>query len=103
MSEDCIFCQIIEGKIPAAKMYEDEDVFAFLDISQVTKGHTLIIPKQHVRNLYDTSSETAQKLFAPVPKIANAIQKAYGAIGMNLVNNNEAAAGQTAFHLHLHL
>lgn len=101
--EDCIFCKIIEGEIPSAKVYEDEHVYAFLDISQVTKGHTLVIPKQHTRNLYDTPPEVASNLFAAVPKIANAIKDTYGAIGMNLLNNNEAAANQQVFHLHLHL
>lgn len=100
---DCIFCKIIAGDIPSAKVYEDEHVFAFLDISQVAKGHTLIIPKTHTTNLYDTPPEVAQELFARVPMIANAIKKAYDPIGLNLLNNNEAPAGQSVFHLHLHL
>lgn len=101
--EDCIFCKIIAGDIPSAKVYEDEHVYAFLDISQVAKGHTLIIPKKHTRNLYDTPPEVAKELFARVPLIANAIKEAYNPIGMNLLNNNEAAASQSVFHLHLHL
>src|SRR5690625_1849391 len=103
MSEDCIFCKIIDGEIPSAKVYEDDDVYAFLDLSQVTKGHTLVIPKKHSRNLYDTSPKVAGKLFEAVPKIANAIKKAYDPVGMNLLNNNEAEAHQSVFHLHLHL
>ncbi len=100
---DCIFCKIIDNEIPSKKIYEDESVYAFLDISQVTKGHTLVIPKEHSRNIYDTSEETASKVFAAVPKIANAIKKAYNPIGMNILNNNEAPADQSVFHLHIHL
>lgn len=103
MSNDCIFCKIVAGEIPSAKVYEDEDVLAFLDISQVSKGHTLVIPKKHSRNLYDTSPEVASKLFAAVPKIANALKDTYNPVGLNLLNNNEAEANQSVFHLHLHL
>jgi histidine triad (HIT) family protein len=101
--EDCIFCKIIAGEIPSAKVYEDEHVYAFLDISQVTKGHTLVIPKTHVKNIYETPSDVAGELFARVPRIANAIKAAYKPVGMNLLNNNEAAADQSVFHLHIHL
>ncbi|HER1609802.1 protein hit [Streptococcus pyogenes] len=101
--ENCIFCSIIQGDIPSSKVYEDEQVFAFLDISQTTKGHTLVIPKQHVRNLLEMTAETASHLFARIPKIARAIQSATGATAMNIINNNEALAGQTVFHAHVHL
>ncbi|MEN4390149.1 HIT family protein [Streptococcus pyogenes] len=101
--ENCIFCSIIQGDIPSSKVYEDEQVLAFLDISQTTKGHTLVIPKQHVRNLLEMTVETASHLFARIPKIARAIQSATGAIAMNIINNNEALAGQTVFHAHVHL
>ncbi len=101
--DDCIFCKIINGELPSAKVYEDEHVYAFLDISQVSKGHTLVIPKIHTRNIYDTPSEVAKELFANVPAIANAIKKAYNPIGMNILNNNEKAANQAVFHLHFHL
>lgn len=100
---DCIFCKIVNGEIPSAKVYEDQHVYAFLDISQVSKGHTLVIPKTHTVNLFDTPEEVAKNLFASVPKIAQAIKKTYNPIGLNLLNNNEAAAGQSVFHLHLHL
>ena len=100
---DCIFCKIINGEIPSAKVYEDEHVYAFLDISQVTKGHTLVIPKKHEKNLYELSTESARHVFSVVPKIANAIREAYDPIGLNLLNNNEAPAGQSVFHFHVHL
>src|SRR5690625_1355558 len=101
--DDCIFCKIIDGEIPSAKVYEDEDVYAFLDISQVSKGHTLVIPKVHTKDIYDLSANIAGKLFERVPKIANAIKQTYKPIGLNILNNNEAPAGQSVFHIHLHL
>ncbi|WP_153728835.1 HIT family protein [Salinibacillus xinjiangensis] len=100
---DCIFCKILDGELPSAKVYEDEDVYAFLDISQVSKGHTLVIPKNHTENIYETDEETAQKVFARIPKIANALQKTYEPKGMNILQNNGEFAGQTVFHLHIHL
>ncbi|MBH0228716.1 HIT family protein [Halobacillus yeomjeoni] len=102
-AQDCIFCKIIDGEIPSAKVYEDEDVLAFLDISQVTKGHTLVIPKHHTKNIYETDEAVAEKVFARVPKISNALKKTYEPIGMNVLNNNEEPAGQSVFHLHIHL
>lgn len=101
--KDCIFCQIINGDIPSAKVYEDEHVYAFLDISQVTKGHTLVIPKTHTRNIYDTPGDVAKELFERIPQLARAIKMTYQPDGMNILNNNEKAASQTVFHLHFHL
>lgn len=101
--KDCLFCKIIDGDIPGAKVYEDEDVYAFLDISQVAKGHTLVVPKVHTTNIYDTPTDVAKELFARIPKIAQAIKDSYQAIGMNILVNNEAPSGQTIFHLHVHL
>ena len=101
MSE-CIFCKIIDGSIPSAKIYEDEYVYAFMDIMPLTKGHTLIIPKNHKENVYDLSEEEASNLFKVVPKIASALKESFGPVGMNLLNNNGAPAGQSVFHFHLH-
>jgi len=101
--EDCIFCKIINGDLPSAKVYEDEHVYAFLDLSQVTKGHTLVIPKTHTKNIYETPPEVAKELFARIPVIANAVKETYNPIGMNLLNNNEAPADQSVFHLHIHI
>lgn len=103
IDQDCIFCKIIAGDIPSAKVYEDEDVYAFLDISQVTKGHTLVIPKAHVKNIYETNEEVASQLFARVPKISQAIEKSFSPKGINVLSNTGEAAGQSVFHLHLHL
>lgn len=101
--DDCLFCKIIEGEIPSAKVYEDEHVYAFLDISQVTTGHTLVIPKKHAKDIYELDEETAEQLFRRVPKIAKAVKTAFKPIGINLLNNNEIAAGQSVFHIHIHI
>lgn len=102
MMSECIFCKIIAGSIPSAKIYEDEYVYAFMDIMPLTKGHTLIIPKNHKENVYDLSEEEASNLFKVVPKIASALKESFGPVGMNLLNNNGAPAGQSVFHFHLH-
>lgn len=101
--DDCIFCKIIAGEIPSAKVYEDEHVYAFLDISQVTTGHTLVIPKVHTADIFETPADVAGELFARVPKIANAIKKVYHPQGINLLNNNGIFAGQSVYHLHIHI
>lgn len=75
--DDCIFCKIVRGEIPSAKVYEDDEVYAFLDLGQVTEGHTLVIPKKHARNTFDLPEETAAELFRRVPKIARALKKLY--------------------------
>lgn len=99
--DDCIFCKIIEGKIPAYTVYEDDNVLAFLDISQTTKGHTLLVPKKHVKNVYELDEETTQNVFGVVPKIANAIKQTFHPIGMNIVNNADKPL-QSVFHFHIH-
>ncbi|MBL6537611.1 HIT family protein [Streptococcus suis] len=100
---DCIFCKIVAGEIPAAKVYEDQEVLAFLDITQVTPGHTLVIPKKHFRNLLDLDGQTSTAIFSKIPLIANQLKDKLGANGINLLNNSEEAAGQTVFHTHFHL
>lgn len=100
---DCLFCKIINGDIPSTKVYEDEHVYAFMDIMPVAKGHTLIIPKQHCKDLFEMPEEVAGNLYKAAPKVANAIKAAFNPIGLNTINNNGAAAGQTVFHFHLHL
>lgn len=101
---DCVFCKIIDGQIPSYTVYEDEYVKAFLDISQATPGHTLVIPKKHVANIYEYDEELAEKVFSRIPKIARAIQQsAPDILGMNIVNNNGELAYQSVFHSHFHL
>lgn len=102
MNHNCIFCQIANGEIPTYKIYEDENVMAILDISQATRGHTLIIAKDHFKNLYDINEDLAGNIFKVVPKIANAIKKAFNPIGLNVVINTEKPL-QTVFHFHIHL
>ena len=100
---DCIFCKIVNGEIPAAKVFENEHVLAFLDISQVTKGHTLVIPKIHKENIFELTPEIARNLFEVVPVIANALKQEFDPIGLNTINNNGEHAGQSVFHYHMHL
>ncbi|AQQ52556.1 HIT family protein [Planococcus lenghuensis] len=99
---DCIFCKIIDGEIPSIKVYEDEHVYAFMDIMPLSKGHTLLIPKQHREFVYDLTEQEAGTLFAAAPKIASALKETFQPVGMNLLNNNGAKAGQSVFHFHLH-
>ncbi|MFV2048674.1 HIT family protein [Metabacillus sp. YM-086] len=100
---DCIFCKIVKGEIPSAKVFENEHVIAFLDISQVTKGHTLVVPKVHRENIYELTPEIASKLFEVVPQIANSIKEQFQPVGLNLLNNNGEKAGQSVFHYHMHI
>ena len=102
--DNCIFCKIIKQEIPSYKIYEDEKIYAFLDISQSTKGHTLIIPKEHVTDIFDYNEELASDVFARIPKIARSIEKAFPEMeGLNIINNNRELAYQTVFHSHIHL
>lgn len=99
---DCIFCKIVNGIIPSFKIYEDQNVIAILDISQTTKGHTLIIPKEHRKNLYEIEEDLSSKIFSILPKLANAIKKAFNPIGLNVIINTEKPL-QTVNHFHIHL
>ena len=100
---DCIFCKITKGEIPADKIYEDENCLAFLDITPINPGHTLLIPKQHYENLYDLPDETLAKLAPAIKKIAIAVKRGAGADGINIGMNNEGAAGQAVPHAHFHV
>ena len=102
--EDCIFCKIIDGEIPSYTVYEDDVVKAFLDISQNTPGHTLVVPKKHVKDIFEHDSELAAAVFSRLPKIARAIRDPNPDIkGMNILNNNGSVAYQSVFHSHIHL
>lgn len=101
---DCIFCKIIAGEIPSYAVYEDDVVKAFLDISQGTPGHTLVVPKKHVKDLFAYDEDLAAAVFSRLPKIARAVKKSNPAIkGMNIINNNGEVAYQSVFHSHIHL
>ncbi|MEE6681317.1 HIT family protein [Pediococcus pentosaceus] len=104
MDENCVFCKIITGDIPSYTVYEDDVVKAFLDISQVTPGHTLVVPKKHVPDLFAYDSQLAADVFSRIPKIATAIKASNPDIkAMNVVNNNGELAYQSVFHSHFHL
>ena len=103
MKEDCIFCKIAKGEIHSATVYEDSHFTVILDVNPATKGHCLIIPKEHFDNIYDLAGETAGKLFALATCIARAMRDALKCDGLNLVQNNGEIAGQTVNHFHLHL
>lgn len=101
---DCIFCKIRDGEIPSAKVYEDEDVYAFLDITQATEGHTLIIPKKHVDDLFEYDEKLGSTVFSKIPLIARGLRQAFPqSKGLNMINNNGEVAYQTVFHSHIHL
>ncbi len=100
--DSCIFCKIIKGEIPSSTIYEDENVKVILDISPAAKGHAILLVKKHVSNIFELEPELAEKVFAVVPKVAAAIKAELGCDGMNILQNNGEAAGQTVFHLHIH-
>ena len=100
---DCIFCKIIKGELPKYKVYEDEDVLAFLDINPVAGGHTLVVPKKHFVDLISAPPEVAANIMAITQKIAPAIIEAVGATAFNLGLNNGVQAGQVVDHLHIHI
>ena len=100
---NCIFCKIANGEIPANALYEDEDFKIILDRGPATKGHALLLPKEHYENLYEIEDETAAKVLPLAKKMAAKMTKAFGCDGFNLVQNNGECAGQTVFHFHLHM
>ena len=100
--ENCIFCKIIKGDIPAAKVYEDDHSFAFLDIKPVNPGHTLVIPKKHFENVHVMPDDLVGNVSIAAKKVADALLKV-GAKGVNIKMNNGVAAGQDVFHAHVHV
>ena len=103
MKEDCVFCKIIDGQIPSAVIYEDEDFRVILDISPAARGHALILPKEHYANLYELPEDLAAKAMVLAKKLATHMTEKLSCDGFNLVQNNGEVAGQTVFHFHLHL
>ncbi len=101
--EECIFCKIVSGNIPAYKVYEDKETLAFLDINPVHEGHTLVIPKDHFENIYSIPPETLARLTLTTQKMAVAVKNAVEADGINIIMNNEKDAGQIVFHAHFHV
>lgn len=100
---DCIFCKIIKGEIPSYKIYEDEDTLAFLDINPATRGHCLVIPKKHADNLGEADESTVAKAYITAKKVGDLLMEKLKPDGMNVLQNNGAAAGQVIKHLHVHL
>lgn len=100
---DCLFCKIIKGEIPSAKVYEDDELIAFLDIKPVNPGHVLIIPKQHFASMVETPEALAGSMMALVPSLGKAVMQAAAAKGFNVAVNNGRVAGQLVDHVHLHI
>lgn len=100
---NCIFCKIVAGTIPSTKLYEDEDVLAFMDIGPLVHGHALVIPKTHHNLLADTPDDVLAKVIAVVRRIARAQQEGLGADGVNIHQANRSVAGQVVPHLHFHV
>lgn len=101
--EDCIFCKIIKGDIPSSKIYENDKVYAFLDISPVNKGHALIVPKKHSKNMLEDDDDDLKAVIHASKIVAKAIIMAVRADGFNLGVNTNSAAGQVVFHTHFHI
>lgn len=103
VKEDCIFCRIAKGEIPSKTLYEDESFRVILDLGAATKGHALILPKEHAKDLYELPQETASAVLVLAKKIAARMTEKLHCDGLNLVQNNGEAAGQTVPHFHLHV
>lgn len=101
--ETCIFCKIAAGEIPSKTLYEDEEFRVILDLGPATKGHALILPKNHYKNLFEMPDELAEKAMVLAKKMAVRMREKLHCDGLNLVQNNEEVAGQTVFHFHMHL
>lgn len=101
--EDCIFCKIAAGEIPSKTLYEDENFRVILDLGPATKGHALILPKNHAANLFELPEEDAAKVLCVAKKVAGMMKNKLGCGGLNLVQNNGAVAGQTVSHFHIHV
>ena len=101
MSNDCVFCSIIDGEIPSYKVYEDEKVVAFLDANPVTKGHTLLVPKTHVEDIHGAAE--MDYIWETLVNVADAVEEAFEPKGIQITQNNGEAAGQEVFHMHFHV
>ena len=101
--KDCIFCKIAGGNIPSSTVYEDEQFRVILDLSPATKGHALILPKQHYANIFEIDEHVLKDLIVLAKKVATAMKETLNCDGVNIVQNNGEQAGQTVFHFHMHL
>lgn len=101
--QNCIFCKIANGEIPSRTLYEDDDFRVIMDLAPATKGHSLILPKNHYKNVYEIADDTAAKVLPLAKKMATLMTEKLGADGFNIVQNNNEVAGQTVFHFHVHL
>ncbi len=99
----CIFCKLANGEIPARTIYEDEEFRVILDMGPATRGHALILPKQHAADLFELSEESAANAMRLAKRVASVMKERLGCDGLNLIQNNGSCAGQTVFHFHLHL
>lgn len=100
---DCIFCKIAQGEIPSKTLFENEDFRVIFDISPASKGHVIILPKVHAANIYELPEELVGKAFILAKKVATVLKEVLQCDGINIVQNNGEAAGQTVFHLHVHV
>jgi histidine triad (HIT) family protein len=100
---DCIFCKIVAGEIPAQKIDEDEHTIAFMDLNPWTRGHALVIPREHTRNVWEAPPETVERTAAAAQRLAIAMRDRLGCDGVNTLNSCERAAWQTVFHYHVHV
>lgn len=100
---NCIFCKIANGEIPSTTLYEDDNFRVIFDIAPASFGHAIILPKNHAANIYELSEEDASKIFVVAKKVATALQQALQCDGINILQNNGEVAGQTVFHLHIHI
>jgi len=103
MTENCLFCKIISGEIPSYRIYEDDAVYAFLDIYPASEGHTLVAPKKHFSNFTDMNAEDVALLFEAARKVTAAVENAFSAEGSNIGINNGEVAGQDVPHVHVHV
>lgn len=103
MENECIFCKIVAGTLPSAKIYEDERVVAVLDIFPACPGHTLVIPRDHHTDIFDTPEKTLEAVSRASKKVAARLKETLGVRAVNVINNSGADAGQVVFHLHYHV
>ena len=101
--EDCVFCKIVSGHIPSNTIYENSEFKVIMDASPAAKGHVLVLPKEHYKDIYDIDAETAGKLFQLAAVVARALKEVLNCDGLNILQNNGVIAGQTVFHFHMHL